>query len=87
MALPVSRGMTSDPTGRWPDMSALLTALEQMIAPKTRWWWIAAGILTAAAATAVWANRGAPCTSGDEELAETWNDGARARVGLANRVE
>jgi serine/threonine protein kinase len=76
----VTRGLMSAPADRWPDMNTLLASLEQMIAPKNRRWWIALGVGTAAIAAFAWSRREAPCTSGDAELAEIWNDTARTRI-------
>ncbi|HWB77289.1 MAG TPA: serine/threonine-protein kinase [Nannocystaceae bacterium] len=76
----VSRGLLSDPNDRWPDMPTLLAALERMIARKSRRLWIALGVGAAAIAAIAWSRRDSPCSAGDAELAEVWNDDVRADV-------
>jgi tetratricopeptide (TPR) repeat protein len=47
------RGLAHDRAARWPDMHALLAALERAIAPRRRAPWIAAGAVVVAAGAAV----------------------------------
>lgn len=77
----VARGMSRDPALRWPDMGALLGALEGVTAPRARRWLVALVPVAAAAVLGAWSMQAPAC--GDGDLDELWNDGARTRVEQA----
>ena len=84
------RAVAWDPAERWPDMSALVTALEDD--PARRRWRMAAGagVVTAlgiaGAGIYAWASaRAARCSGARDELAHSWGADRRAAVETAIR--
>ncbi len=82
----LAQGLASEPTKRWPDMQALLAALERASAGPGRRWAMAAvpGVLLVGALA--WSRRDPPCAGSEAELDEVWNAAARARVEQALRA-
>ncbi len=81
----VKRGLALDPAARWPSMDALVTALEDAIAPRRTARWIAAAGMGAVAALAavMWVRRAEPearCDAGAAELARVWNPAVTAKL-------
>ncbi|WP_434425492.1 protein kinase domain-containing protein [Nannocystis pusilla] len=82
----VQRGLQVDPVRRWPDMAALLAALERVGRRRGR-----AGLWAAGAALAVgligpWRSEHVPedmCASAASEVASVWGEGRRAAVRQA----
>jgi tetratricopeptide (TPR) repeat protein len=88
----VARGLKPDPGARWPDMAALIAALEETLGATRRKVVRAAiggGGVVLAAGIAFFAMRGggassAPvCSTGERELATVWNGDARGRASSA----
>jgi len=81
------RGLAADPKARYPSMRALLVDLRRD--PRRRWRraGMVLGIVTIAGASAAgyaqWSAAPAMCSSGDERLAEVWNDEQRGRIDRA----
>lgn len=79
----LERGLSNDPDARWPDMEALLAALEPE-RPQSRtgaWWAISAVVAVGVAVT--WRSSEetvAPCNDGEHAIATTWNADRRDRV-------
>ena len=90
------RGLAWDPKARWPDMLALLDALEPP-APRRRWLAVAVGVVAVTlgvVAVAKLASRDAPeivveqCDGGRDRIAELWTaGGAELRPSFVNRDE
>jgi Tol biopolymer transport system component len=72
----IRRGLSRDPASRWTSMSALLDALEQVVAARRRWPWIALP-MALAAAVAVWSARG-----DDIAIARSVRDAPQPTAGL-----
>ncbi len=81
LARVVSRGLSVDPARRWPDLAAMLRALE---GPRRRRGPTAIGVAAigvAALAWAPWQTAAAPaCDDGAARLAAAWNDAAADRI-------
>ncbi|WP_198154463.1 serine/threonine-protein kinase [Plesiocystis pacifica] len=87
------RGLAREPEDRFPDMRALLDALELAPPQRRRWPWLLAslgGAMAAAALTAWVVGSPAPepvdpCSRGEAEVARSWGEAQRAQ--LAARFE
>jgi serine/threonine protein kinase len=83
----IARGLSRDPDARWPDMPALLRALEAP-APRRRMWIPAAiAAVVAAGGIATFALRGGhadDCEPGHQAFAEAWGPARRAQVMKAH---
>ncbi|HLT40630.1 MAG TPA: serine/threonine-protein kinase, partial [Enhygromyxa sp.] len=85
----LERGLTSDPTARWPDMSSLLAALADDPKSKRRPWLLGGASLVlavAAAAAAIVLQEPpppAPCVRAGDELRELWTESRRAELEAA----
>ncbi|HWB75701.1 MAG TPA: serine/threonine-protein kinase, partial [Nannocystaceae bacterium] len=80
----IVRGLATDPADRWPDMNALLAALERVAHGGRRRRVLVIPVALGVAATAVLlANRETPCTTSAAELAQVWDETARGRVEQA----
>lgn len=82
------RGLTLEPSARWPSMDALLEALERDPAERRRRWLtagaIAAGMLALVGATRHFgAERQQLCRGAERRLAGVWDDPRRAAVAAA----
>jgi tetratricopeptide (TPR) repeat protein/predicted Ser/Thr protein kinase len=81
------RGLASDPDDRWPDMEALLTALQPKEPQSRRTVWLVAAGITAVGAGVAWQMAAKDpvevCTDGEHIFARTWNDARRDRVRSA----
>ena len=81
------RGLHPEPSRRFPDMRALRAALAQLRRPtrSRRLAWAAAGVLVVGGTGWVGLSYAGPstCKAGAEQVAEVWNDGARARLRRA----
>ena len=82
------RGLAVEPAARWPDMHALLAALERDPSRARRRWLGLAALTTLVGAggfaIADWrASEAAVCTGAAAELAPAWNDERRASVSAA----
>ncbi len=82
----VFRGLARQPEDRWPSLDPLLAALEPAAPAGTSRAWLAGG-LTLAAAVAIGLVFGSqdqpeadPCASGEEAIAQVWNDDRRAAL-------
>ncbi len=77
----VSRGLSIDPARRWPDLAALLRALEQ---PRRRRGPIAIGVAAMGLVTLAWAPWQTPpapaCDDGSARLGAVWNGAAADRI-------
>jgi serine/threonine protein kinase len=86
----LARGLDPDPAKRWPDLDALLDALERdRRAPRRRVWpYVAASAILIAAGAFFVVNRGGPeraivvssCEPADKVFAEAWSDAARGEL-------
>ncbi len=86
----IARGLRPDAGARWPDMAALIEALERALGSRRRRVIRAAAVVAAAVAAAVavvalraGVGAGPTCTSGDGEVAAVWNRDRRAAVAAA----
>jgi len=85
----VFRGLSADPTLRWPSMRALLDALDDRSRRGRRGWWIGAAVVAVAAGgwgVHAWRERAASaaCVATREAMDAVWNDDARdaLRAGI-----
>jgi tRNA A-37 threonylcarbamoyl transferase component Bud32/predicted negative regulator of RcsB-dependent stress response len=83
----LARGLARDPAARWPDMDALLDALERASKPRRRLWPLVAALVVIAVAVNIYVftredEKPAPatCAPASEAFAEAWGDGARAEL-------
>ena len=76
----IRRGLQPAPSKRWPDMAALLAALDEAPARSRRGLALAgvAAVGLSAAAVYVTSDREDPCDSGPAQFASVWNDDVRA---------
>lgn len=81
----LTRGLAADPNDRWPDMRALLDALEPARRGSRRWW--VAGLAVAGAATLAFVSSGAsaqdPCLDTDARLEGVWTEPLAQQVQSA----
>jgi len=87
----LGRGIQGEPGARWPSMDALLAALTRD-ERRSRWSWLAAGVVVVAVGTAGYGaatlqrDVAAPiCQGAREELAAVWNTSRQAAVERAVR--
>jgi tetratricopeptide (TPR) repeat protein/predicted Ser/Thr protein kinase len=82
----ILRGLRPRPRDRWPDMLALLAALDP-VGRRRRGVAIGGGLLAVGAASAAWAGDPPPtrpdCASAAQEMAEVWNEGRRTEIRQA----
>lgn len=86
----LQRGLSTDPSSRWPSMPALLAELERPRFRRRRYGAIAMGFgLVGATAWAAVAlsddDAPAPCSQGTQQLAESWSEERRQQVRDAMR--
>ncbi len=79
----LERGLSTDPTMRWPSMEALLAELARD--PRARLTRVAAmlGIGGAVAAAFAWGTRDGPCDDSSTRLAGVWNSDTRSSLAAA----
>ncbi|MCA9709103.1 MAG: protein kinase, partial [Myxococcales bacterium] len=81
------RGLSQDPAARWPDMDALLRALEAVTRRWRRWAWggstVAATTLGVVALSLGGSMATSPCAAVERELEGTWDDARRSRLEAA----
>src|SRR5690606_28467543 len=79
----LERGLSTDPTMRWPSMEALLAELARD--PRARLTRVAAmlGIGGAVAAAFAWGTRAGPCDDSSTRLAGVWNSDTRSSLAAA----
>jgi tetratricopeptide (TPR) repeat protein len=77
------RGLSRDPAGRWPDMDALVAALEAV--PRRRRWFAISGLLVASSGSLLAAAllQPKPCGKVDGMLAAIWSEDGRRSLGDA----
>ncbi len=70
----VLRGLAVEPEARWPNMRALVSALERDPSQRWRRWSVGAavGLGLVGLGTALGSNDADPCTAGPERIAQTW---------------
>ncbi|HWB79115.1 MAG TPA: protein kinase, partial [Nannocystaceae bacterium] len=74
------RGLAREPDARWPNMDALLDALEDTLRGRRALLWIAAGMLATGSIVALaWPAR-SQCDTTPPWLVNAWSEAARARV-------
>ncbi|HTR49659.1 MAG TPA: hypothetical protein VMJ10_03065, partial [Kofleriaceae bacterium] len=91
----LARGLARDPAKRWPDLAALLAALERATRTRVRWPYAAAVLAVAAAAAIVFVTRShadvppppSPCRPAEVELADAWPAGVREKLAASPQIE
>ncbi|MCA9708517.1 MAG: serine/threonine protein kinase, partial [Myxococcales bacterium] len=81
----IRRGLSKDPAERWPDMPALLLALERIRGRRRRLAWAASALTVTAAAVGMGTMVGGeapaePCVAVERELQGTWDHERRAAL-------
>ncbi|PRQ05426.1 Serine/threonine-protein kinase PK-1 [Enhygromyxa salina] len=80
----IRRGLSKDPAARWPDMHALLGALDEVGRRRRRWAWVGSGGVAVAVGVGALALTPEaeldPCAAVERELDGTWSDERRAAV-------
>jgi tetratricopeptide (TPR) repeat protein len=81
----IRRGLSVDPASRWPDVEALVTALERR--PRRVWPWLAGAAVLVGANLAVFAAARGPgesaCEGGASLVDQVWNAGVRDAQAVA----
>jgi len=80
------RGLSPEPAARWPDMTALLAALELARGRRRRWLLpsaaVALGVILLGANALPAGQADAPCASADAPITRVWSDDQRAASEL-----
>ncbi len=80
------RGLSRDPSERWPSMEPLLAELSDLVTPRRRVGpalWVGGGLLAVAAGLWQLGRTEAPCHGAREQLSGVWDDGRRHEVRTA----
>ncbi|MEM7154724.1 MAG: tetratricopeptide repeat protein [Myxococcota bacterium] len=78
------RGLSAEPSHRWPSMDELLAELERLVARRSTKWWLTGLLLGAGSMSlglARFAEFEARCDGADSEIAEVWTAAHEAEIG------
>lgn len=81
----LSRGLSTDPSKRWPSMEALVDALGRDPGHRRRRWVLgaAAGVGLVGLGATLGGDGTAPCAQGDAHIAEVWNEERASSIRTA----